>query len=325
MRRGPVIAGGVIVACAATVALVSASRRSTEENARCHAEATALGHWMEQLDAEGGGSGELPIPRTVTLVALDERADGGADGPVLAFDGDVVLVDGSATGSLRNPEDATRLLGNALADRARLWTQTHPGKTYAPAAPTVAVDRAAPWSRVATLLEVAAQAGVTEVWFAFAGTTRLTPPPETDVSRALRKTFSGEAVDPSQTVRLAVQQDSPLRHVYARCEAVGEALAPLASEAVDPAQKNAAFLKAIPAGIEACGCKVDLDEVEAMQWARYGRYEGTPKVLRQVALARRGAGDASPVTAPADKAWSEAHTRVLDASRRGTKVFFATE
>jgi hypothetical protein len=323
MKRWMWVVGGLVVVGAGVA--IPVVRRSSEDKARCHEEATALAQWMQQLDAEGGGGGELPLPKGTTLVALDERAGGGADGPLLAFAGDGVLLDGSASGSLHNPDDAAKELSLALAKKADFWKQMHPGKTFASPALTVGIDQKAPWSQVATLLDVAAHAGVTQVWFAFDGITKLAAPPETDVSRALRKTLSGEAVDPSQTARTAGEHDSPIRHVYASCEQVGQALEPLGQESFDPAQKNAAFLKAIPSGIEQCGCKVDMNEVKAMQWARYDRYGGTPKVFRELSIAPRGASDASPLTAPPAEPWAQAHKRVLEASRRGAKVFLASE
>jgi hypothetical protein len=311
-----------VVAVALTVAAAK-HRRATK--ARCHAEVTALREWMQQLDVEGGGGGDLPIPKAVVLVSLAERAGGGEDGPTLALDGDRVLLDGSPSGSLRAAGDATDQLRKLLADKAVLWRQMHPGKSYIPAALTVGVARDAAWSQVAALIDVAARAGATRTWFAFEGTTKLAPPPETDVSRALRKALSGEAIDPSQTARMMEERDTPIRRVYARCPEVGEELAPLAQESFDPAQKNAAFLKAIPDAVERCGCRVDMNEVEAMQWARYDRYQGTPKVFRELSIAPRGSEDAIALTGPRDEPWSQSHTRVLAASARGARVFLATE
>jgi hypothetical protein len=216
-------------------------------------------------------------------------------------------------------------LRRSLADKAVFWSQMHPGKSYVAPALTVAVGRDAPWSQVAALIDVAARAGATRTWFAFEGTTKLVPPPETDVSRELRKAMSGEAVDPSQTARMMEERDTPIRRVYARCPEVGEALAPLAQESFDPAQKNAAFLKAVPDGVERCGCKVDMNEVEAMQWARYDLYRGTPKVFRELSIAPRGSQDAVALTGPRDEPWSQSHARVLAASARGARVFLDTE
>jgi hypothetical protein len=325
VTRRTLAAAGLIVLVAGAVAAVTVTRRSAEQKAQCHIEATELRQWMEQLDAEGGGGGELPLPKGMKLVALDERAGGGSTGPVIALDGESILLDGSAAGSLRDPDQAAQQLAQGLADKGRLWRQTHPGKSYAPAAPTMGIGSAVPWSRVATLVDVAARAGITDVWFVFDGTTKLTPPPETDVSRALREALSGEAVDPSQTARIAQEHDSPVRRVYANCQQVGQALEPLGQESADPAQKNAAFLKAIPSGIEACGCSVDLNAVKAVQWARYDRYRGTPKVFRQLSIAPRGTNGATPLTTRPDEPWSQAHARVLDASKRGAKVYFSSE
>jgi hypothetical protein len=261
----------------------------------------------------------------VSLVTLDERAAGGEEGPLLALDEDAVLLDGSPSGSLRDPDEAAHLVAQALTKKAELWSQMHPGKSYVAPALNIGIGRLAPWSGVASLVDVAAHAGVTRVWFVFEGTSKLAPPPETDVSRALREAMSGEAVDPSQTSRVAAEHDSPLRHVYAHCAPVTAALAPLAAESVDPAQKNVAFLRAVPDGIEQCACQVDINEVKATQWARYNRYGGTPKVFRKLPIAARGASDATALTAPPDQPWAQAYARVLAASKRGAKVYLAAE
>jgi len=292
--------------------------RSAAHKELCTKDMAELKTWLKQLDGEGGGSAPISLPPGQILAVTGVRAGDALDAPTLTLDGGLIRLDGVPAGSLRDPEIATRELAARRDRAAQLWAELHPGKTRADAPYLVALGTEIRWSDVAALVDIAARASVRRLTFLFQGPTALTEPPSKVVAPFARKLLMGEAIDPSQKAPLLVAQSNPgpAESVFARCPDVSKELSALGRNSANPAEKNAVMNEALPRAIEACGCKVDINEVKALRWMQYGRYESAPMAAHTIAIAARGAADATEIAAPGSERWSTAHDRIVSAPQR---------
>jgi len=292
--------------------------RSAADKTRCAKDTAELKTWLKQLDGEGGGSRPTALPPAQKLAVVGVRAGDPLDAPTLTIDGDVIRFDGSPAGSVRDPETAIRELRSATRASTELWAQTHPGKTRPDAPYLVALGTEIPWSHVTSLVDIAAHAGMRRLTFLFEGPTALSEPPSKTIAPIARRTRSGEAVDPSQKVRILEEANpGPAENIFAKCPEVSKELSALGRDSANPTEKNSLINDALPRAIEACGCKVDTNEVKALRWMQYGRYDGSPTASHTVAIAPRGTRGATEVAAPGPERWSVAHVRIVDAAKRG--------
>jgi biopolymer transport protein ExbD len=113
-------------------------------------------------------SGELPIAQGITLPKAQNTLDM-LDAPVVAVNGNQILVDGSPAGNTRSIEETDRLqrideLFNLLKAKKELWKQTHPGKEF-PAVAVLQIDQNVHAVVVKSVFQTAAFAGYPNVSF----------------------------------------------------------------------------------------------------------------------------------------------------------------
>jgi hypothetical protein len=306
----------------------SAGRVPAKEQTECTARVTALRGWLAEVDADGTGGGVPPLHGK--LVSVDERANAVVDGPAASLDGASVVLDGAAVGSSLDAPGLADHMRSRRRARRELWEQTHPGKSGArlDAEPLfVLLTEGDAWATIAVALDAAARAGYPGAQFLFEGRAKAAPPLPTPVSSALQNLATGEAADPSQKARLLAgpAAEMPAARAFAGCPEIASSLGQLAERAMSAEEKRAEIGRRVPDAIEQCGCKVDMNEVEAVIWSQYGRYDGTPKVGHLVVVVPHDAAAGSTeIAAAATATWASVASRVVDASRAGQKVSFAT-
>ena len=113
-------------------------------------------------------SGETPPAKGIHLPAAENTLDM-LDAPMVAINGQQILVDGAAAGNTRAIEDAKRLqrideLFNILKGKREVWKQLHPGKEF-PGVVVLQVDQDVPAVVVKSTFQTAAFAGYPNVSF----------------------------------------------------------------------------------------------------------------------------------------------------------------
>ena len=307
--------------------LVVAGCHGKAQQARCAVQVNELREWMRDVAAEGyGGSGDIP-PANGKLVALDEHgpADDTVAGPVLMLSGSQALLDGRLAVDISKPAEAIAQMRDKRREWNGLWKQTHPGKVLLEGTSIVVVlSQTDVWSDITTVLDAAANGGYAKATFFFDRRLRLSPPPETPVSRDLQKRASGEFVDPSQKARiLAEKRETPT--VFARCPEVTESVGAWGTEAMTPDEKFAGLATRVPDGIEKCLCKVDFNEVKATYWFMLGRYSGSPKVHYTLTISPRGEPGVTDISAPRTDTWSSVYMAVVSAAKQHQRISFVAK
>jgi biopolymer transport protein ExbD len=113
-------------------------------------------------------SGETPPAKGVRLPQAENTLDM-IDAPMVAINGQQILVDGAAAGNTRAIEDAKRLqrideLFNILKGKREVWKQLHPNKDF-PGVVVLQVDQDVPAVVVKSTFQTAAFAGYPNVSF----------------------------------------------------------------------------------------------------------------------------------------------------------------
>lgn len=113
-------------------------------------------------------SGETPVASGVTLPRAENVQDM-IDAPIVAVNGNALLVDGAAAGNTRAIEESDRLqrideLFNILKAKRELWKQTHPGKDF-PGVVILQIDQNVKAIVVKSVFQTAAFAGFPNVSF----------------------------------------------------------------------------------------------------------------------------------------------------------------
>lgn len=113
-------------------------------------------------------SGEIPIDKNVKLPKAENTVDM-VDAPMIAINGNQVVVDGTAAGSTRAIEEAGRMqrvdeLFNILKSKRELWKATNAGKPF-PGVCVLQVDQNVPALVVKSVFQTAAFAGYPNVSF----------------------------------------------------------------------------------------------------------------------------------------------------------------
>jgi biopolymer transport protein ExbD len=113
-------------------------------------------------------SGEITVDRNVKLPKA-ENVDDVIDAPMVAVNGNQVLVDGALAGSTRAIEELGRLqkideLFNLLKAKRELWKQVQPNKPF-PGVCILQVDQDVPALVVKSVFQTAAFAGYPNVSF----------------------------------------------------------------------------------------------------------------------------------------------------------------
>jgi biopolymer transport protein ExbD len=113
-------------------------------------------------------SGEITIDKNVHLPKA-ENAEDVIDAPMVAVNGNQILVDGQQAGSTRAVEELGRLqkideLFNMLKQKRELWKQVQPNKPF-PGVCILQIDQAVPALVVKSVFQTAAFAGYPNVSF----------------------------------------------------------------------------------------------------------------------------------------------------------------
>jgi biopolymer transport protein ExbD len=113
-------------------------------------------------------SGEITLDKNVKLPKA-ENVDDVVDAPMVAVNGNQILVDGQQAGSTRAVEELGRLqkideLFNVLKNKRELWKQINPGKEF-PGVVVLQVDRKVQALVVKSVFQTAAFAGYPNVSF----------------------------------------------------------------------------------------------------------------------------------------------------------------
>ncbi len=113
-------------------------------------------------------SGETPPAKGVRIPSAENTLDM-IDAPMVAINGQQILVDGAAAGNTRAIEDAKRLqrideLFNILKGKREVWKQLHPNKDF-PGVVVLQIDQDVPAVVVKSTFQTAAFAGYPNVSF----------------------------------------------------------------------------------------------------------------------------------------------------------------
>jgi biopolymer transport protein ExbD len=113
-------------------------------------------------------SGEIAVDKNVKLPKA-ENVDDVIDAPMVAVNGNQILVDGALAGSTRAIEELGRMqkideLFNLLKNKRELWKQVQPGKPF-PGVVILQVDQDVPALVVKSVFQTAAFAGYPNVSF----------------------------------------------------------------------------------------------------------------------------------------------------------------
>ncbi len=113
-------------------------------------------------------SGQTPIAKGLHLPQAENTLDM-IDAPMVAINGNQILVDGAAAGNTHSIEDSKRLqrieeLFNVLKGKREVWRQLHPGKDF-PGVVVLQVDQDVPAVVVKSTFQTAAFAGYPNVSF----------------------------------------------------------------------------------------------------------------------------------------------------------------
>jgi biopolymer transport protein ExbD len=113
-------------------------------------------------------SGEIGVDKNITLPAA-ENVETVVDAPMVAVNGNQVLVDGNLAGSTRAIEDLGRMqkvdeLFDMLKRKRELWRSFHPGKSF-PGVCILQVDENVPALVVKSVFQTAAFAGYPNISF----------------------------------------------------------------------------------------------------------------------------------------------------------------
>lgn len=113
-------------------------------------------------------SGEIAVDKNVKLPKA-ENVDDVIDAPMVAVNGNQILVDGNLAGSTRAIEELGRMqkideLFNMLKNKRELWKQVQPGKPF-PGVVILQVDQEVPALVVKSVFQTAAFAGYPNVSF----------------------------------------------------------------------------------------------------------------------------------------------------------------
>ena len=113
-------------------------------------------------------SGEIGVDKHITLPQAENVLDV-LDAPMVAVNGNQVLVDGQLAGSTRAIEEAGRMqkvdeLFDLLRRKRELWRSFHPGKEF-PGVAILQIDQDVPSLVVKSVFQTAAYAGYPKVSF----------------------------------------------------------------------------------------------------------------------------------------------------------------
>ncbi|MEM9694981.1 MAG: biopolymer transporter ExbD [Myxococcota bacterium] len=113
-------------------------------------------------------SGEIGVDKNITLPTAENVQDV-VEAPMVAVNGNQVLVDGQLAGSVRAIEDMGRMskideLFEILKRKREVWKQFHPGKGF-PGVAILQVDEDVPALVVKSVFQTAAYAGYPDISF----------------------------------------------------------------------------------------------------------------------------------------------------------------
>jgi hypothetical protein len=246
----------------------------------CIAEANELSHFLTTMDHDPPILGlddvkllsrpELPHTRLV-------RAAGIVIGPK------ATTLDGRAV--------TDEALAEAL-DRERRFIESYPRLAKEPRRVYLAIDEAAPWQRVVSVVSVAKTAGFVTAAFAFARPAATPPPPRAPVDDDL----DGIMKDASASDR-ATKVAKLTSEAVKSCDAL---MREFGSVAATEGDKADIILHAVGPALVECNCNTDLPTVRSLMW----RIAGNPHPVNVLEVDLDP--HVTPLELPATTPWREA-------------------
>lgn len=279
------------------------------EDPHCADKIPAFADWMKALVADGkitlvasgvelvtaGGQQPSQISRGAPVVTVRPTE--------LVLDGQVVL-DPSKT----KPAELTKQVAAAITPKQG-------------AEVVYVIDGKVPWAQVAALLAAApvGKHGRVQLVFAAGGQPAASPPPKSSIDAELDALAHPDPAKPAAPLAAGADPARDIAtKVFADCAAVTQKLFP-AIDKLGPGEFDVAVAVGMPEEIQNCGCRVDLDAVQRLMWAWWGRDHGPALAAMKVEIAAT-AKDGTPVTAKPDAAWSEAADLVVAAAEQGKPI-----
>lgn len=171
------------------------------------------------------------------------------------------------------------------------------------------------WGNVSRVVEALGRAGYGLLKLVFAVVGRASPPPESEALRRFVAIGTSQDEMPWQRLLHAAQT---LEDRHPRCARITNPVRAQPSDsAIIEAQRKDFVARAAGLARE-CGCEsVDLREVKAFAWTRFGRQWGplTTTVSIENARADDERSRARAISLPAATPWREAYRHVLDAAK----------
>ena len=187
------------------------------------------------------------------------------------------------------------------------------------------VGEAERWAHVTALVEALAKVGFLEVDFAFEVRSAAEPPAS---GPALARAIEIASDSHEMPWRRELAAGRELELANPSCSQVARPLQEAASTTTNPLARRMELVERAADAVEACGCRVDMDAIQAFVWTRYGRHRGTTTATHELRIVSRDrAKDADEVvhelSAPATATWRDVHARVIAASSWPGPVFVA--
>jgi len=279
------------------------------EDPHCADKIPAFADWMKALVADG----------KVTLVAtgVDLVPAGGQQPSQIARGAPVVTVKPAEL-----ILDGMIVLDPSKTKPADLAKQVAAAITPTQGAEVVyVIDAKVPWAQVAALLAAApaGKHGRVQLVFAAGGQPAASPPPKSSIDAELDALAHPDPAKPAPSLAAGADPARDIAtKVFADCAAVTQKLFP-AIDKLQPGEFDVAVAVGMPEEIQNCGCRVDLDAVQRLMWAWWGRDQGPALTGLTIEIAAT-AKDGTPVTTKPDAPWSEAADLVIAAAEQGKPI-----
>jgi biopolymer transport protein ExbD len=280
---------------------------------------TGLAAWLKDLADEGiVDSNEIVMTQKGLLpVELDEAPARAGRGPIVTITQDEVSFRGAPIADPRDPTSLAQKVSDALTRE-----KATDGKLL------VQMDAGIPWDVVARVMAGAEQAGDDQVTLLFMTKKgpRVAPPgpsaidPElAELDRVTSLSLEELDHDPKDAKKLdeLMKGGKPGidTKVFARCPQVAQFQQSLQN--LTPEEIMAREATELPKAIAACGCAVDMPSVKTLAWRWFGHRGPRYIVAKTIRLSAQG----KSVNLPADMAWKDAASKLLEAAQAGPLSF----
>jgi hypothetical protein len=325
----------VVVAMVAAGSIGSAqwygNVRRTQERERCAARVADLRAWLRAL-ADEREVRSIPLPSpidpdrfvdekipTMPMVRLGARPEPLPFVAAVWLDGGTLHF-GPHTGNLEDvfrKVDASGLSPGFGHGGHGQFFWTHPVSLLA--------GENERWGDIAEVADAAARSDFAQIAFVFDVKSKVSPPMSAPPLERLLRVES----DP---IEMPYKRDEKAAAMLgADNPACPKLVAPFATAAHTNVEMDAqrdAFAAGAADAVADCACNVDVEEVRAFAWVRYGRHWGRTTASYMLDIAPRDRTKdgtnraASSLSAPADAPWKRTYGRVIDAVEQKKRVYF---